>query len=343
MVLLDNCFYIHDRDQWDSFRNEGRIPLNMGFGLSLLGYEVNIAYHGWNAEPKTTWNGIVLSKNFLRDYYDVALSFSTFNAESGLKFDKGISIIYEQAHINRAFEYERASAGKHLQLVTTYRDLVEPMSAQLKRDVRYLPPLYPIPCYSTGFLPPSFNPDMPTLKVYLHYTSWPQNTTMSGDRFRTKEQAVIDHLKNRYRVKLSILVAHRNEQCPIQNEDITYYYSSECNYKNILDLIRSSDICITSGSSVFPGSGMTDIVTLGGPLIYIGDGRLGVETKQNVSLLYKGAPENIIYLQESNKDSMEKVDRIMSDPAALAKKYQDFHSDHDFNNWKKIVAEQGLF
>ncbi len=340
LVLLDNAFYTHNKDEWDSFRNEGRIPLNIGFGMSLLGYEVNIAYHSWDVEPKKTWNNIILSKLPIFDHYDVALSFATFNASSDLKFEKGLCIIYEGAHIDRAIAYEIAT-GKPLQWVTTLQTLSEPMSAHLKREVKYLPPLYPLPSINIGYLHPSYNPALPELKIYLCWTSWPQNTTISGDRFRDKEQLIINYLVNKgYMINLSILVQNNEDavQCPIKNGGITTFHNStECSYRSVLNLMQSADICITNGSPHFPGNGLSDIVSLGKPLIYVGDGRLGVEVMKNANLLYAGAPENIIYIQEFHQDSMRKIDKIMKDPAGLAKRYQEFYKDSDFNNWKEIV------
>lgn len=340
LVLLDNAFYTHNKDEWDSFRNEGRIPINIGFGMSLLGYEVNIAYHSWDAKPKKTWNNIILSKAPIYDQYDVALSFATFNALSGLKFEKGLCIIYESSHIDRAMAFEKAT-GKELQFITTLKTLAEPMSAHLKRDVKYLPPLYPIPSINIGYLQPFYNPTLPELKIYLCWTSWPQNTTISGDRFRDKEQLIINYLTDKdYLLNLSILVQNNEAaaQCPIKNEGITTFHNStECSYRDVLNLMQSADICITNGAPSFPGNGLSDIVSLGKPLIYVGDGRLGVEVMKNVSLLYVGAPEDILYIQESHQDSIKKMDRIIKDPAGLAKKYQGIYRDSDFENWKEIV------
>ena len=42
-----NSRLIHN-NVWDSFRAEGRIPINLGYGLSLLGYEVNITSGCWD-------------------------------------------------------------------------------------------------------------------------------------------------------------------------------------------------------------------------------------------------------------------------------------------------------
>lgn len=344
MVHATNAFYTLKNNEWDSFRAEGRIPINIGFGLSLLGYDVNIVYQNWNlTEPKKTWNNVILSSFPIKDYYDTVLTFSTFNILYNLKFGTALSIVYDDAHISRTKEFINTT-GKNVKFIYNHRETI--WSAEEKvRDIGkifYVPPLFPIPSINVGFLPCSYNPELPELKLYLHYTGWPQNTTISGDRFANKEQLIIDHLKRKgYKIKLSILVENREaiKVCPIINDDVTFFYSSECNHLDIINIIRSADMCITHGAPVFTGNSATDIVSLGKPLIYIGDGRPGNEwIGKNLNLLYN-CPDNIIYIQEQNSESIEKIDRIIKNPIDLCKKYANALKDLDFNTWRYIVKD----
>jgi len=82
--------------------------------------------------------------------------------------------------------------------------------------------------------------------------------TISGDRFVKKEQLIINYLKSKgFHVKLSILVENRNvaNNCPINNESKTFFYITRV-YLDIINLIRSSDICVTYGAGPFPGNGL---------------------------------------------------------------------------------------
>lgn len=344
VICLCNAFYMHNHDEWDSFRAEGRIITNIGFGLSLLGYDVNIIFDHWNFtnESKKTWNNIQLSRNPIYNHYDISLSFSiegVFNILSNLEIDKCINMVYNENDILRTEKFVK-DTGINLKYVYPNKHNLNNFEKHIKDDLYYLPPLYPIPSINEGFLPCSYNPELPELKVYLHYTSWPQNTTISGNRFTNKEQLVINYLKDEgYKIKLSILVENRGVACPITNDDTIIYYSNECDYHKIIDLIRSADICMTNGAPVFPGNSLTDIVSLGKPLIYIGDGRLGIEWKQEFTNYLYTYPDNFVYIQEYDNESIEKISKIMSNPLDLCKKYADIYKDFDFNTWKTVVKE----
>lgn len=353
IVHLNNVFYRFNDDEWDSFRSEGRIPLNIGFGLTLLGYDVNIVYEGWTSlnEPKKTWNNIMLSKVPLRDYYDIALSFSSFSylllMAPKLKFGKGISMIYEKSHILRTKEFIRKT-GIEVKYAYIYKDTLDNIKEIIKKDtgtdtnVYFLPMLFPIPSINIGFLPCSYSPKLPELKLYLHYTGWPQNTTISGNRFTHKEQLTIDYLRTKgYKIKLSILVENKEAtgKCPIKNDNITFYHSNESSHADIIKLIQSADICMTHGAPVFPGNGLTDIISLGKPLIYMADGRLGIEWRQQfTSILYR-CPDNLVYIQESDSESMRKIDIIMDNTIDLCKTYANVYDECNFNTWKNIVKD----
>lgn len=335
------AFGIHKQDEWDSFRAEGRFPINIGFGLSLLGYDVNIVFDGWKSldKPKKTWNNIQLSRAPIRDYYDVALSFTGPTPLAKTKFGKGINMGYEPEHIIYAKKFmERTKIPLRYACPNKY--IINRVRELAPFPVYYLPVLYPIPSINVGFLPCSYSPKLPELKVYLHYTSWPQNLTISGDRFANKEQFVINYLKSKgFNVNLSILVENREavKRCPINNERKTFFYSNECSYFDIINLIRSSDICITNGSVAFPGNGLNDIVSLGKPLIYIADG-LPEPGRPFVNPLYS-YPEYLIYIQEPDNKSIQNVQRILNGLIEVCKKYADIFRDSDFNTWKNFAIE----
>lgn len=341
LVHAQNVYYVFKHDEWDSFRAEGRIPINIGFGLSLLDYDVNIVFHGWDIKngPKKTWNNIKLSKIPIYDHYDLALSFGMFNPVS--KFDKGINIVYENSHVSQTKRFiETTGIDIKYAYPLNWKHLMDGIKEHTKKDIYYIPPLYPIPSLNIGFLPCSYNPKLPELKVYLHYSSWPQNTTISGNRFTSKSQLVIDYLKSKgYNVKLSVLVENRGVQCPITSDSTTFFYSNESSYHDIINLILSSDICVTYGAPVFGGSSLNDIVSLGKPIIYIADGRINVEWRHQFTNLVYNYPNDLIYIQETDKDSTNKLEILMSNPLDLCRKRADMYKDCDFNTWKNIVKD----
>lgn len=359
IVIAANPNYTLNNNEWDSFRAEGRTMINMGFGISLLGYDVNIACPHWNMEsPKKTWNNIILSKAPIYDHYDFALTFSSFEM-LGSNFDTGLSIVYEYSHIKKTKEFIKTT-GKSVKYVSNHRDSINGIidlihsddgtdeEANWPVDVIYVPTIFPIPRLSQGFIPCSYE-QKPNrkLNLFLYYTGWPQNLTISGDRFTNKMQFVLDHLKSKgYKIYLEVLVLSRRSSCPIVNNkldqsDISFYYSEESNYRDIIQMIQCADICMTYGAPVFSGCSAPDIISMGKPLIYLGDGRMGIETTHCTNILYQ-SPETIIYMQEKDDESKIKLDKIMEDPCAMWKKHAEIFRDNDFNNWKKFIALKGI-
>ncbi|MDD3474290.1 MAG: hypothetical protein PHP08_00120 [Candidatus Dojkabacteria bacterium] len=342
LIVPSALAYLHNNDEWDSFRNEGRIVINIGFGLSLLGYDVNIACNCWNLDkPKETWNNIQLSKTPIHDHYESVLSFSDFGNSNSVSFDNYVSLILYDSNLSNTKEYEKSkkSKFKYAYILKNFSDRAK---KELNRETYYLPPLFPIPSIYTGFVPFSYNPILPELKLFLHYSSWSQNTTISGNRFLSKEQLIIDYFKSKgYNLKISILTENREarKQCTLENNNITFFYSNECNYRKIIDLIQTSDICITNGGPVFAGNSLFDTIALGKPVIYIGDGRLGNEWKSDFITLIYNCPDNLLYIQESYHDSITKLDTIMKNLKYEHEKYANAYKDCNFNNWKLIVKD----
>ena len=281
-------------------------------------------------------------------------------------------MIYENIHINRTKQFEKATS-KNVKYAFFYQDglsdkekelnkrddknLIENLIGNNKNDnkiendiikkkVYYIPPLYPIPSIRMGFFPcdsNKFNKEK-KLKIFLYYTGWKQDSTISGDRFISKQQLVINYLKKRYDIELSILIENEKSECLIKNNkedqsDITFHYSEICNYREILNLIQSADICITYGAPVFSGSSVADMISLGKPVIYIADGRLGKEWKQpHVNPLFK-YPDTLIYIQERYEESIAKLEIITKDFVGLHKKYVDSMKNMEFKYWKKFMID----
>lgn len=341
IIYITNVGYVHNQDEWDSFRAEGRIPINIGFGLSLLGYNVNIVCSNWSAPSKKTWNNIELSNSPLHNNYDIALTLSSLQPLYYTKFNTGISIVYNEGEIVNT---EKFIETTNIQLKYAYMNKLttDSMKIRIKETIYYLPPLYPIPSINIGFVLCSYKPELPILRVFLVYTSWSQNTVISGDRFTGKEQIILDYLKSKgYDIKLSVLVENKeaSKQCSLVFNNIKFFYSNECSYQDIIKLIQINDICITNGGPVFPGNCLIDMISLGKPIIYIGDGRPNVEWKGPLINYLYTLPDSIIHIQESYHESIQKLDRIISNPHELCEKYQNVYRDFDFNNWKYIVKD----
>ena len=131
--------------------------------------------------------------------------------------------------------------------------------------------------------------------------------------------------------------------CKIKNDKTTFIYSNEYSYLDILNVIKQSDICITNGAPAFGGNSLNDIISLGKPIFYIGDGRIGSEwTQDYLNQIYKNKEirdNYIIYIQESDGESIKKINTIMNNPIEIIKKFSEAQKDYNFNNWKEIVKK----
>lgn len=357
LILPTNIFYHFNDDEWDSFRGEGRPIINNGFGLSLLDYKVNISCNEWNLDKsKKTWNEIELSKTPIYDYYNVVLTHGLPNIPINFKFEKFLCTVYESKDITRVREFEK-SIGKKVIYIVNNNDENETIKIKKlvnSENIFYIPQLRPIPSINIGFIEPSYNPDFSNLKVLIHHSTWNQNTTIGSDRFIDKEKLILKFLKEiGYKINLTILILNEDTKNKFIFEDeilfneTNFVYSEKCSYFNIISLIQDNDICITYGAPVFGGSSLSDMISLGKPVIYIGDGRIGIEWKQEfLHIMYKNKDirdNYIIYIQEKDDISIKKLKNIMKSPIKLAKKYSDLYKDTNFYNWKKIIENVILY
>lgn len=108
--------------------------------------------------------------------------------------------------------------------------------------------------------------------------------------------------------------------------------------KEILDLIKSVDICVTQDGLCHIGGSISDIIGLGKPVIYIAHGIPNVSHKYNINPLYD-CIDNLILAQEKDEISLAKLEKIMSNPKESHECFRKAIKDVDFNNWKEYAKK----
>lgn len=333
-------------DQYDTFRSEGRYPMNIGFGLALLGFDVNIICEYWNipiskkAEiPKTEYY-VTLSNRALYNYYDYILLFSQAYKVKALNYGKLIYMGYEICHSDEAYVFSRESNNEVIYVCPFPHMINEKGGAQdhSKLKVHYLPGLYPIPSINIGYLPFKFEPKNNEINLYIYFSSW-KNSTYSNLKYLRKQQLIIDFLNSKgYKVKAYIHIESEEliDKCSLKADEVIYFYNNKNLYIDVINLLKSSDICITFGG-FNAGNCLPDIISLGKSLIYIADEspRAGMPIPVN---LYQ-TPNHLIYLQESNDLTITKLNHIFSNMKEVNDSFRSAYKDSDFNNWKEIAKQ----
>jgi hypothetical protein len=332
----------YKHDQYDSFRSEGRITINMGFGLSLLGFEVNIIMNEWDIKgKKQVWENVYLSNVPLYEYYDYILTWETSQINKGT-YDKLIFMDWNLGYIDKIYQLNCGNV--------IYTNIVQHLIEYVKRqgrkfpiEVNYLPPLYPIPSINIGFIPYNDNDNNKLvdssnseLKIYIYC-----NTEKVGKKFIAKQQFIIDFIKKKFKGKIKLYV-YAGSRCIeslhlFGRENIIYLYEQETRYIDIIDTIRMSDICIMVGSNGGSPS-LVDTISLGKPTIFISDEIIIPEKDVIINNIYE-YPEYIFYTQEDDKESIKKLKKFILNPKESYDKFKEAFKDWDFNNWK-VFAKQ---
>lgn len=343
-IYIDNPIRSpYKNDQYDSFRSEGRYSLNIGFGLGLLGFDVNIIMIEWSFNKQINDN-IYLSNKPIHNYYDYVLTWNLPVLDI-VNFNKAIFMDWAIQFVDKVHQYINntkkdiiyTNASKHLIIWAQNHNIKYPF------EIHYLPGLFPIPSINVGFIPYNeqviINKNKETdkeLKVYLRYIK------NSNEKYILKEQLIVDFFKNKeYKIKLNIHTNSRQIDSKEIQEitnlfkeyEINYLHDTEARYIDVINNINSSDICISAGGSC-SGPIVPDIISLGKPLIFISD--IIIDNKKDIftNNLYEH-PEELLYIQESNEQTIKKLEKFISNPKESYDKFKESFKDLDFNNWKE--------
>lgn len=324
-------------NEFESCRGEGRFTINIGFGLSLLGYEVHII-NDWNITvPKKIWNNVYINNKPIYDEYDVAFTFSGANMMRTIRYKKGMYMGYETRHISDVTELNKILETP-LIFTCPYKGFIDYNNNRAPFKVYYLPHLMPIPSINIGFLPYNYNPERNELKVYLNFSQW-KDSTDSHVKWSDKQYLAVNFLRAKFKdkkVKLYVHVENKDaiKKCHIKGDETYYFLNDKNYYDDVINLIKRMDICITKGGWYDLSGCVNDIISLGKPFIYVVDSP--PTDKPILNHLYN-CPKSIIYSQEPNIDSIKKLERFINNPELSYNCFKYTSRDLDFINWKEIA------
>jgi hypothetical protein len=338
------------KDHYDSMRAEGRIPLNMGFGLADLGFTVHIIKNSWNNGLINIYKDAYLTNKPQLKYYDYALTFSKL-PYSNSKYGTVIFMGYEPDDLKLYEKYKNEVSSN---IVYTHPSFMAFEKHQLRMPfiIHYLPVLYPISVFrddkKLGFFDYEYSPNLPNLNISMFYSTWSDGSN-SNKKYLDKEILIINYLKSKgYILNINVLIESKeivnlfpSEKFVNSNETqhkLHFTYSNECNYLDIIYYIRNSDICTTVGG-FSSGNCIVDMISLGKPLLFIGD---GIEEKNQIFTVSNGmykCPEELLYLQEDDRTSLKKIEKFIENPKNFYDKFKDAHKDFSFDNWKKYALK----
>lgn len=331
-------------NEFESCRNEGRILINNAFGLSLLNYECYII-GGWNIEsPKKIWNNVYINSKYdINEVYDVAFAYSDSvpHQFESKKFKQKILINFEHSDILLKNIQEK---GLDITLACPVPSLMKDPRAfhYQNENIHFLPILNPIPSVHIGFLPYTYKPKLPELKVYVHHSSWDgtqtrtnvyihkQLLTLKFLKSKGYKLNVFFHMENEEAIKNSPFIESDYDEIHYINNDITYY-------DDVIKMIQKADLCIPNraGYDAY-GTSMFDIIGLGKSVINIVDGILRDDI--TVNNLYK-CSEYLITVQEDDETTHKKLEKIIVNLEESYNCYRKQLEDFDFYNWKKYAEK----
>lgn len=332
------------QNEFESCRGEGRAIFNIAFGFSLLGYECHII-NSWNLQqPKQIWKNVFIYHTPIIEKYDVAMTYDNISILNSENYKNKIVMTYESSNIEKINRYINEHGVKNVILACSHRSTKDPSTNPF--NLRYFPVLFPIPSINLGFVQYTNINNNNELKIYIYHSSWAGTASGSSWRYVTKQKLIIEYLLTKYKtLNLSIHVESQDiaNTCPFgypTPQIKINYITNNINYEEVLNHIRNSDLCISTGGLNHAGNNVLDIISLGKPLILIYDGAPYNENNVRFSpwnILYDCDP--LIYLQEPDSQSIGKLNNIFNDNnlEKLYNCYKNTLKDYDFNNWKPIV------
>ena len=328
-------------DQWVTCRCEGRSAINVGFGLALLGHEVDIVCptfdHGISPMP-----GVTLKQQWdVNKKYDLVYIWGVSNAT--FPFDNYKKAIYM---------LEPSAPPENLRNITTIFPKAELFTASRKAvplvkelaglDIRYFPILYPIPCCpgtkKNDFFDFNFDPTKKNINVWAFIDGWP-NYHITCD---TKILEILRILRDKYgyNINLTVHQGGRNAYIPEVSTIISEFNASIINNKDVcyldmLCILSSMDICITKGGWCYAGNCAFDIVSLGKFMIYVTEGK---SETYNINDIYP-LEEWVIRQEDDSSIVNQKLDHIISDPLTCYTAMKNELITYSFPVWSKMVTE----
>lgn len=313
--------------------------MNIGFGLSLLGFDVNIVMHEWKPEyNRQVWNNVYLSDYPKYDHYDYILTWS-IDQLNQISFDNAVFMDWAMIYVNDVYEYIKKNDNKKITYTSPTKYFIkyaEIKGIKFPIPVEYFPALFPIPSINIGFV--DYNSNLSdinkNLKIYIYYN--PEKMDMG--RYITKQKFIIKYFKTKgYKIELFIHTGSRETKSPFEADKVNFLYEIETRYIDIINTVISSDVCIIPGSNS-SGPCLADSISLGKLVIFISDSYVTTEKDLFGNCIFE-YPEYLYYIQESDIDTEKKLELFIKNPKESYDKFKEAHRDINFDNWKEYAKK----
>lgn len=352
-MLIHNPLRVRN-DHYDYFRTEGRFAINIGVGLSLLNFEVYLKNNEWE-------NKIINDKlyyiNNIDDNYDYVFTYGNFNDSlAKLKTKKFILMIDNKISAKYALDFiNRNNILKENVLIccghlSVYKNLTEYDSIDInKYNIKFFPPLFPIPDYHINFKKFNFNLINNEIKVYVQL--YMHNTKIIGKYHVEFIKNITIILKeSNYDVKLYI---QTNKESIDTIKNMLIYNDMKKELKNIVfvephisydKIYYYLDMCNIGIIFNSPCS-QYEFISLGKPVIIIIP-NCAKNIEEDIKYP-KTLPlfdyENKKYIFESdtgNYDSLKKyIINLTSNPKESYDQFKKHINYSEFSTWKNIMND----
>ena len=140
---------------------------------------------------------------------------------------------------------------------------------------------------------------------------------------------------------MNVSVHHREDnnipvgaQAIISEFSATVLKNADFCYLDMVNTLRSNDICITKGGKQYCGNSSYDIISLGKLMIYCTEGNTG----PNINDVYP-LDTYVIRQEDTPGVKNEKTDLIISDPLACYTAMKNELITYSFPEWSKLVTK----
>lgn len=325
-------------DQWLSARGEGRGMINAGFGFGQMGHEVDIVCQ-YFSDRDNVMPGVNLRKSFDGNtMYDILLS---YNTRPPIQNYKKLLMFIEPSNRKDILAklYNDYKSAIFLVAAKNTPDL-NSWAKSIGMNIKNIAcTLFPIPCLpgleNQDFKPFHFDKNKKEISAWVYVSGW-NNYYIPVDQYM---HLTLRHLYQKYGYRISVNMIVGGSGNPfsgsaraITNEFKTnIVYNEKINYKDMLDIIDSSDICLTKGGPPYCGLCSFDAVSLGKMFFYFTHGYVN---NNLVNDLYP-VEDYCIRAEQGEGTARDKIDRAMSNPEASHAAFRKAIERQAFPSWSK--------
>jgi len=333
-----NCAQLRP-DHYDGMRTEGRITVNIGFGLAKLGYDVHLHNIQWPEKQVSDHLWYTHSKS---GDYDFAFMFSNYVSNTyylqQIRAKKYVLIFIDKGTPNDTVGgYASVKYATDNGLTPAQVLLVNPYTNEYKNvflpyKAKYLPPLFPISDYSTRFVDYSYAPKKPKLVIYSQISVY---TPLGRSRIPNLIEKVISTIKNLgYRPKL-YLQTYDDTKFNMLNSDDVVFLEQKISYDDMYKMMKQCDFGLVVFHPRTAWGAPHDFISLGKPILGFIN---GPPTSFYSPLI--NCKNHIFDFKQYDAVSLESyLKKMIANPYESYSCFRNSMREYEFDVWKDFALE----